>query len=496
MRWWPFRSAVKQPILLTAAQDLIKYPPSPAHVPVHAVDTLMASQSELVDKVLRVSAFNHDSVRLTEAVLRQYAAYVHLLPASEAAHFAGVGGLFRLGLEMAYYAARGTHSTIFNNGSAIERQQAEPRWRLATLIAALLHGVPGTLGAMTVDCNSHSWQPAAGPLLTWLQQQPVSEYRVHWRPPLHQANGAALMGFVLPHIVSEEIVQQLTEDPRCFAALLETLSGTPVDPAKNPIYKIVSVVHDQLVDKDLRQREVYIQRPQVGVRPELDVLESMRNLIEDKSWLVNTINQRLWFHDGKLYLVSNGLSELRGRMKALGKLDVPGDDTAVMELMQRTKLLVEEPKQTVQPAGVRRALQALELREPSLFVADAGTALESFSVTPGWGSDNKPKSEEKPTGQKEMVADSDAGAKLRACLGPIADVLTGLDTKIAPQRDGDLYFPLSVFTDAGLQVGPLLSKLFNEGILAMPPGETRKLTKIDGIDHVGISKLGARMLWP
>lgn len=40
---------------------------------------------------------------------------------------------------------------------------------------------------------------------------------------------------------------------------------------------------------------------------------------------------------------------------------------------------------------------------------------------------------------------------------------------------------------------PLLAK---EGLLAMPAGATRKITSIAGIDCVGITDRGIRLIWP
>ncbi len=59
---------------------------------------------------------------LAMPVLWRYAAFVHLLPASETHHHRGAGGLLRHGLEVAFWAAQASDALIFSmEGTPNER---------------------------------------------------------------------------------------------------------------------------------------------------------------------------------------------------------------------------------------------------------------------------------------------------------------------------------------------------------------------------------------
>lgn len=83
--------------------------------PVAPLDKILATQAELIEKVRNSLGFTVDDFnRLVLPVIQRYAAFVHLLPASESHHHRGAGGLFRHGLEVAFWAAQASESVIFS----------------------------------------------------------------------------------------------------------------------------------------------------------------------------------------------------------------------------------------------------------------------------------------------------------------------------------------------------------------------------------------------
>ena len=75
-------------------------------------------------------------------IIERYANFVHLLPASENHHHRGAGGLFRHGLEVAYWSLLGAEEKVFSWDEAPSRRaQLTPRWRLAVMLAGLCHDV-------------------------------------------------------------------------------------------------------------------------------------------------------------------------------------------------------------------------------------------------------------------------------------------------------------------------------------------------------------------
>jgi conjugal transfer pilus assembly protein TraI len=84
-------------------EDIPRYPPFAKGLPVAPIDKILATQAELIEKVRNSLGFTiEDFNRLVLPVIHRYAAFVHLLPASEAHHHRGAGGLFRHGLEVAF----------------------------------------------------------------------------------------------------------------------------------------------------------------------------------------------------------------------------------------------------------------------------------------------------------------------------------------------------------------------------------------------------------
>lgn len=124
-------------------EEIPRYPPFAKGLPVAPLDKILATQAELIEKVRNSLGFTVDDFnRLVLPVIQRYAAFVHLLPASESHHHRGAGGLFRHGLEVAFWAAQASESVIFSiEGTPRERRDNEPRWRLASCFSGLLHDV-------------------------------------------------------------------------------------------------------------------------------------------------------------------------------------------------------------------------------------------------------------------------------------------------------------------------------------------------------------------
>ncbi|MCL4501031.1 MAG: TraI domain-containing protein [Deltaproteobacteria bacterium] len=71
-------------------------------------------------------------------VIERYANYVYLLPASEAHHHRGTGGLLRHGLEVAKYVLQESYDRLHGMQlSPRERKAARGRWLFATFVAGL-----------------------------------------------------------------------------------------------------------------------------------------------------------------------------------------------------------------------------------------------------------------------------------------------------------------------------------------------------------------------
>ena len=107
------------------------YPAVDTGLPAVSVKAVIAPHSELLKRLrdaygVDQHAYEHDIT----AVVERYAEFVHLLPATSDGHFGEPGGLFRMGLEIAFFSLQATDGAIFSGRQTItQRSLLEPRWR-------------------------------------------------------------------------------------------------------------------------------------------------------------------------------------------------------------------------------------------------------------------------------------------------------------------------------------------------------------------------------
>ncbi|WP_050798789.1 MobH family relaxase [endosymbiont of Riftia pachyptila] len=160
-------------------------------------------------------------------VFEAYAGFVQQLPASEAHHHAGPGGMLVHGLEVVREALKLRRGRLLPPGATAEELAArQDLWTYATATGALLHDLGKPVTDQRVRLYDRQgrelgpWDPWAGPLPAvagWYRVEFVRErrYRFHERvPPL-------LVRFILP----QRGLSWLASDPEVFAAWLATLSG-------------------------------------------------------------------------------------------------------------------------------------------------------------------------------------------------------------------------------------------------------------------------------
>ncbi|MCB2020599.1 MAG: TraI domain-containing protein, partial [Burkholderiaceae bacterium] len=190
--------------------------PFPASDPGFAalpVDELPAQNADLIARIKLCYGSDRDGFeRDVLALIRRYAAYVHLLPATADNYFSSPGGLLRLGLETAFFSLQGTDAHIFSGRSTISvRRQLEPRWRLATFIGGLCCELHRVLShAIVTDADGNEWPAYLQPLADWLTRRGAERYFVRWRPNAIETRGLGV--FALAHVVPADTLQFLNDD--------------------------------------------------------------------------------------------------------------------------------------------------------------------------------------------------------------------------------------------------------------------------------------------
>lgn len=135
----PAPSVRTEPGALAASAPAGRHPSVDPGIASCSADDLLASEAELLQRFkycygCDAETFERDIV----TPIRRYAGYVNLLPATADNFFCTAGGLFRLGLEVAFFALQGTDAHIVSGRATISvRKDLEPRWRRATFLAGL-----------------------------------------------------------------------------------------------------------------------------------------------------------------------------------------------------------------------------------------------------------------------------------------------------------------------------------------------------------------------
>ena len=272
-------------------------------------------------------------------VFEAYAGFVQQLPASEAHHHAGPGGILVHGLEVVREALKLRRGRLLPPGAAAEELAArQDLWTYATATGALLHDIGKPVTDQRVRLYDRQgrelghWDPWAGPLPAvagWYRVEFVRErrYRFHERvPPL-------LVRFILP----QRGLSWLASDPEVFAAWLATISGD-ADRA-GVLGELVHRADGLSVASDLAG--VPARMPSARRKPLVArLLTGLRYLLDQGILPLNRPGAAGWRLDDDLWLVSKRvLDALREHLSQEGQEGVPTRNDRLMDELQQHGLL-------------------------------------------------------------------------------------------------------------------------------------------------------------
>ena len=288
-----------------------------------AVEALLGRQAELIRRLQDgVGMTNADYRVLFLPVVRRFAAFVHLLPASESHHHRGAGGLLRHSLEVAFLASQASMRHVF----ALEREphdryHLEPRWRGAAGLAGLLHDLGKPVADLTV-CDRDgalTWSPYQGPLNAWAHQHALDRYFLRWRDARQHNAHVRLGTLVMHHILTPQIESWLGRDPAIIANLIAVVGGQE---QASIVGTLVANADRASVEQDLRENRIDPNAGALGVPVDRYLIDAMRRLVRAGAWTVNTPGSRLWMFPEGLHVVwPQGGDDLYG---VLAEDSIPG----------------------------------------------------------------------------------------------------------------------------------------------------------------------------
>jgi len=385
-----------------------RYPASDPSFTALPVDDLLAAEGGLISRIklcygVDRANFEHDVLSL----VRRYAACVHLLPATPDNFFSTPGGLFRLGLETAFYSLQGTDAHIFSGRLSITaRRQLEPRWRHATFIAGLcceLHRLVSHL--IVTDEQGESWPPFLLPLSDWLSSRKADRYFVRWHPQASETRGLGL--FVLPQVAPTEVMSHLSEGNTVIVPhLLASIGGITLYREHNILGELVRRSFALVIDRNLAANADRYGSPQFGSHLERYLVDALRRLAAGHAaWTTNREKSRLWLGEDGLFLIWPGAAEdLQQMLEADQLVGIPKSPETMLELLIAAKVFepasTERATWSIHPPGAKAALEAMKLTNPAILL----TGIEPFPDALPQKLETKPSAGTAPPAQTAVPA--------------------------------------------------------------------------------------------
>ncbi len=336
-RLFGVESAPVSQLAAVVEEDVPRYPPFMKGLPSAPVERILSSQTELIAAIEHALAMPDSLYQSIAApVIRRYAAFSHLLPASESHHHRGAGGLFRHGLEVAHWATLASQGSLFATAaSPKERKSQEIRWRLAVCFAGLLHDIGKPVSDMAVvDAQGqHTWNPCDENITDWAARHQINRYFLRWRDNRHKRH-EQFSALVIERVLTRESRSFILEPgPDIMQAMLETISGLD---RGSKVYELVISADCKSVERDLKAHYQNIDSA-LGMPVEKYLFDAMRRLVKSGQWTVNEKGARLWRFETGIYIVWRaGAQDI---VSLLAKDKVPGiprdEDTLADILIER-----------------------------------------------------------------------------------------------------------------------------------------------------------------
>lgn len=325
---------VAQPIADFEDDDIPRYPPFAKGLPSANLDKVLATQNLLIERIRTSLGFTREEhEHLILPVIRRYASFVHLLPASEAHHHRGAGGLFRHGLEVAFWAAQGSESVLFSMaGSPRERRNNEPRWRLASCFAGMLHDVGKPLSDVSVTDKegSHEWNPYSSTLYQWATDNEIERYFLRWRDNRHKRHEQFSL-LAIERIIPHDVLQYLSQGgPVILEAMLEAIAGTGTT---QPITRLMLKADQESVARDLKQSRMEVDEFAYGVPVERYVFDAIRRLVTSGKWKTNEPGEKVWHVHQGVFIVWRNLGDLYDLIQRDNIPGIPRDPDTLADIL-------------------------------------------------------------------------------------------------------------------------------------------------------------------
>lgn len=338
-----------QKYLMRGDEASLKYPPFlvglPARVPGKFLLNAHAAKVRSIASGIGLPPREFD--RLILPVLDSFASFAHMLPASQAHHHRGAGGLLAHSLEVAVHALNACQVTSFDHDRyPAERIKRRDRWNAAAVLAALMHDVGKPLYDLRVtDASAEKiWQPVANSIPEWAQENGVERYFFHWNPNRHDVH-KHLSTTMIDRLLPKELRLWLMEAGQdLYFAMVNAIA---CDDEKSILTGLVIKADSTSVEADLRKWGGDASGKSalgIGVPVSSLVVDTMRHLKSIGVWKVNEVGHRVWvIGDGVYVAWVQGVKDITEELNEKGVKAVPRSADALGEVLLDHHILERSP---------------------------------------------------------------------------------------------------------------------------------------------------------
>jgi len=287
-------------------RQVLAYPPPKDVWPRYEPEKLLEPHEELIGNIRHSIAMPKDQFNeLFRPVLVRFAAYVHLLPASESHHHCGPGGLLHHSIEVASFSAHFAESMVFGvNYEPVVRKKVEARSRVAGALAGLFHDAGKPLGDVAVQSTNGElrWNPHAQSIYDFLVANGLDHYDIVFRPNRHKRHETRA-GTVIERLMGPQMNAYL-----CIPEtnhIQDDLYDAVADPRtpNNPFASLILQADTASVSLDMKR-----QRSQIGGSTKSGLGLAMRYLmpiqaaLRDGTMTANQPGGLVWVTEAAVFL--------------------------------------------------------------------------------------------------------------------------------------------------------------------------------------------------
>lgn len=361
-------------------RDVPRYPPFDSGIPVTPLERVLASQSDLIDRIYRTAGVSRDEFATRyEPAIRNLARYVHLLPATDTKNHSGAGGLFRFALEIGLYSLQTANASVFPVGGGVERRfHMTPKWSLATFLAGICCQMYRTVGTMVVlTGKQEQWQPLLTPLYDWSVAMKTERYFIRWLEDRNKAGAQASSSYVVNLIVPAEIMQYIAADNNLVLEAMSAAIAGGVS-ADNPILEIINPITSRVVVEDGKRSLRNYGHMMVGTHLEPHLIDAMRRLVKAGVWTWNNRNAVIWIGaDGVFIDWPKASKQVVVLLTRAGYAGIPEHPDTLADILSKSNCnMFELPKKggkywSITPPDVNEVLDfAVKLSNPKHIFPD------------------------------------------------------------------------------------------------------------------------------